>query len=60
MTADKAIDAIQKEINILKHADATCATEIDDWVMDHIRNIQNHINDYRNREFKASEPDPFN
>lgn len=31
------------------------------WIVeDHIHAIQHVINDFRNQEFKASEPDPFN
>ena len=55
MNADETIDKIQKEINWIKVANR----DLDDWVMDHIYAIQHAINDYRNREFKSTEPDPF-
>ena len=55
MLADEAIDAIQKEITQIK-----LASDLDDWIYVHIRNIQHIINDYRNAWAKPSEPDPFN
>lgn len=58
MTENEAIDLIQKQITSIK----ITATQYDpdEWLMDHIDNIQRIINDYRNQEFKATEPDPFN
>lgn len=58
MTELEFINIIQKEINHIKTGADNC--DLDDWVMDHIHKIQMAINDYRNREFKPSEPDPFN
>lgn len=53
-----AIDRIQKELTQIKIACATA--DIDDWLYDHLRNIQEAINDYRNSWAKPSEQDPFN
>jgi hypothetical protein len=55
MLASEAIDSIQKELNQIK-----VASDLDEWIMDHIFKIQWIINDFRNQEFKHSEPDPFN
>lgn len=54
-TFDETIEKIQHELREICRADA----QLDDWVWDHLRNIQWAINDYRNRDFKKSEPDPF-
>ena len=63
MTADEAMDKIQKHLNRIKKE--FLVPGYDDnksgWIVeDHIHAIQDVINDYTNREFKASEPDPFN
>lgn len=63
MTADEAMDKIQKHLNRIKKE--FLVPDYDDnksgWIVeDHIHAIQDVINDYTNREFKASEPDPFN
>lgn len=55
MTADETIEKIQHELRLICRANV----DMHDSVWDHLRNIQWAINDYRNREFKASEPDPF-
>lgn len=57
MTADETIDKIQKELRAICHTGDE--SQLDDWLWDHLRNIQWAISDYRNREFKKSEPDPF-
>lgn len=57
MTADEALDKIQKELKTIFIAGDEC--QLDDWLWDHLRNIQWVINDYRNQEYKPSEPDPF-
>lgn len=57
MTADEVLDKIQKELK--KICVAGEEAQLDDWLWDHLRNIQWVINDYRNQEFKPSEPDPF-
>jgi hypothetical protein len=53
--ADETIEKIQAELRAICRAD----TQLDDWLWDHLRNIQWAVNDYRNRQFKSSEPDPF-
>ena len=58
MRENKAIDLIQKQITAIKITATQC--DPDEWLMDHIDSIQHIINDYRNQEFKATEPDPFN
>ncbi len=63
MNADQAITKIQSHLNSIKreflipgYDDNTAG-----WIVeDHIHAIQDVINEYNNREFKASEPDPFN
>lgn len=58
MTAEETIEKIQYEINQIK---ITCDyADIDDWVWDHIVNLQEILNDYKNAWAKSSEPDPFN
>jgi hypothetical protein len=58
MSEIDVVDAIQKEIREIQIAAANC--DPDEWLMDHIDKIQWIINDFRNQEFKHSEPDPFN
>jgi hypothetical protein len=57
MTADDLVEKIQHELRAICRAGDSA--QLDDWLWDHLRNIQWAINDYRNREFKSSEPDPF-
>ncbi len=57
MSEKELIDKIQAELRAICRAGDEC--QLDDWLWDHLRNIQWAINDYRNREFKSSEPDPF-
>lgn len=62
MTADEAMKRIQKDLNQIKSVFLN--HEFDDkshgWIVeDHIYSIQHTLNEYHNREFKASEPDPF-
>lgn len=49
---------IQEEVNLIRLTGYNC--DLDDWLMDHIDNIQHALNDFYNAEFKDSEPDPFN
>lgn len=58
MTADELVEKVQAELRQICRAEDNGA-QLDDWVWDHLRNIQWAINDYRNRDFKKSEPDPF-
>lgn len=58
MTAEEAINKIQVKIRTIKIIADSC--DPDDWFMDEVNDIQHIINDYRNQEFKSSEPDPFN
>ena len=56
------LDSIQKDLNVIKKTFLT--REFDDrlhgWIVeDHIYAIQDALNQWRNREFKKSEPDPF-
>lgn len=58
MTADELVEKIQRELRAICRTEDSGA-QLDEWVWDHLRNIQWAINDYRNREFKSSEPDTF-
>lgn len=58
MTADELVEKVQAELRQICRVEDNGA-QLDDWVWDHLRNIQWAINDYRNRDFKKSEPDPF-
>lgn len=57
MTAEEAFEQIQQELRAICRAGDS--SQLDDWLWDHLRNIQHVLNDYRNREFKPSDPDPF-
>lgn len=57
MTAEETINLIQQKIRSIKITAAAC--DPDEWLMDEVNGIQHIINDYRNQEFKSSEPDPF-
>lgn len=62
MNIDHVLDSIQKDLNVIKQTFLN--HEFDDrlhgWIVeDHIHSIQDTLNEYRNREFKKSEPDPF-
>lgn len=47
-TFDDTINKIQQELRAIAHAGDTA--QLDDWVWDHLRNIQWAINDYRNSQ----------
>lgn len=60
--ADSVIFEIQRHLNAIKQV--FLVADYDDkqsgWIVeDHIHGIQDAINNYVNRDFKASEPDPF-
>lgn len=59
MQENEAIDLIQKTLTGIKLIVDSGMSEPDDWLVDELNKIQWIINDYRNQEFKASEPDPF-
>jgi len=58
MQTNDLINHIQKEINAIRST--RDHLDWDDWVDHHLNRMQWAINDYRNRDFKATEPDPFN
>lgn len=63
LESNEAIQKIQTHLNRIKEVflDEKFDDTKDGWIVeDHIHAIQDVINDYVNREFKASEPDPFN
>ena len=57
MKAEETIVKIQRELTQIKIAYQTA--DVDDWLWDHIRNMQEAINEYNNAWAKSSEPDPF-
>ena len=62
MTAEQVIDEIEDVLNRMKRE--FLRHDYDDntmgWIVeDRIYEIQNLINDFKNREFKQTEPDPF-
>lgn len=62
MKIEHLLDAIQKDINVIKKVflDTRYNDKVD-WTIieDHIFAIQDAINEYRNKKFKKSKPDPF-
>ena len=62
MTAEDVIDLLGKEIIKIKAVFLTADYDDDmhGWIVeDHLIHMQEIINEYRNKEFKRSEPDPF-
>jgi hypothetical protein len=62
LSADETIDKIQNSLNNLKRQ--FLRVDYDDLTMgyiveDIIYQIQDQINEYKNREFKHLQPDPF-
>ncbi len=61
-SADETIESIQKSLNHLKRE--FLRVDYDDLTMGYIvegiiYQIQDQINEYKNREFKHLQPDPF-
>lgn len=62
MTVEEMLDSLNEQLVNIKAVFLT--PEYDDdmhgWIVeDHLNYMQNIINDYKNQEFKQSEPDPF-
>ena len=59
MQESEAINLIQKTLTGIKLIADSGMSEPEDWLMDELNKIQWIINEYRNQEFKLTEPDPF-
>jgi hypothetical protein len=62
MTVEKLLDSLNEQLAKIKVV--FLSPDYDDdmhgWIVeDHLNYMQNAINDYKNQEFKHSEPDPF-
>lgn len=62
MNADEAMMLIQKDLNSIKEVflNNTFNDIAHGWIIeDYLHSIQDTLNDYTNREYKASAPDSF-